>query len=280
MARPEEKAQNMMNKWVKMKEEGGAEGDGGRSDPRSQRRPHLASLCEHLHDCEKWRRQIVREISDGISKIQNPGLGEHAIRDLNDQINKLFREKWHWNRRIKELGGPDYNYLERKQQMEEGDIQGGLGLKGSGGYRYFGAAKELPGVKELFARHAAKISKRKRGDIYKYITPDYYGLRDEEDGVILELEEEYAKKRQAKYQKAREDYRQKLEAQRAKVKAEGGDVDSLVALDWESDAEDEGLGGITGAADAIAAHVAVPTQEIVSKVILERKKKELLERFS
>ena len=280
MARPEEKAQNMMNKWVKMKEEGGAEGDGGRSDPRSQRRPHLASLCEHLHDCEKWRRQIVREISDGISKIQNPGLGEHAIRDLNDQINKLFREKWHWNRRIKELGGPDYNYLERKQQMEEGDVQGGLGLKGSGGYRYFGAAKELPGVRELFARHAAKISKRKRGDIYKYIAPDYYGLRDEEDGVILELEEEYAKKRRAKYQKARADYRQKLEAQRAKVKAEGGDVDSLVALDWESDAEDEGLGGITGAADAIAAHVAVPTQEIVSKVILERKKKELLERFS
>ena len=31
-----------------------------------------------------------------ISEIQNAGLGEHKIRDLNDQINKLIREKRHW----------------------------------------------------------------------------------------------------------------------------------------------------------------------------------------
>jgi pre-mRNA-splicing factor ISY1 len=30
------------------------------------------------------------------------------IRDLNDEINKLIREKGHWERRIVELGGPDY----------------------------------------------------------------------------------------------------------------------------------------------------------------------------
>ena len=35
-------------------------------------------------------------------------LGEHRIRQLNDHINKLIREKGHWERRIKELGGPDY----------------------------------------------------------------------------------------------------------------------------------------------------------------------------
>ena len=40
-----------------------------------------------------------------MAKIQNEGLGEHAIRDLNDGINKLIREKYHWNQRIKELGG-------------------------------------------------------------------------------------------------------------------------------------------------------------------------------
>jgi hypothetical protein len=27
---------------------------------------------------------------------------------LNDQINKLLREKYHWEKRIKELGGPDH----------------------------------------------------------------------------------------------------------------------------------------------------------------------------
>jgi len=36
------------------------------------------------------------------------GLGEFRIRDLNDEINKLLREKGHWEVRIRELGGPDY----------------------------------------------------------------------------------------------------------------------------------------------------------------------------
>lgn len=40
--------------------------------------------------------------------IITESLEEHKIRDLNDKINKLFREKWHWNRRVRELGGPDY----------------------------------------------------------------------------------------------------------------------------------------------------------------------------
>lgn len=39
------------------------------------------------------------------------GLGEFRIRDLNDEINKLLREKGHWEFRIKELGGPDYRVI-------------------------------------------------------------------------------------------------------------------------------------------------------------------------
>jgi pre-mRNA-splicing factor ISY1 len=261
MARPEEKAQAMLNKWVKMRDQG----ENYAEIQASKRRPHLASLCEHLHDAEKWRRQIIREISVGISKIQNKGLGEHAIRDLNDSINKSMREKWHWNRRIVELGGVDYNRIERLQQLEENDgTDGSIGLKGSSGYRYFGAAKELPGVKELFARNAVKLTKRKRGDVYKYITPDYYGLRDEEDGVLLELEEEASKKRREKLNILRKEFRTTYKGK---------------ANEFESDDEGEtetGTGGILGAEDAVAAHVAIPTQEIVQRTILEEKKKKLL----
>ena len=36
------------------------------------------------------------------------GLGEFRLRDLNDEINKLLREKRHWEDRIVELGGPNY----------------------------------------------------------------------------------------------------------------------------------------------------------------------------
>lgn len=252
MARPEEKAQAMLNKWVKMREDHDREQNGGFLS-RNNKRPYLASHCEFVNDAEKFRRDIIREISDGISKIQNPGLGEHAIRDLNDHINKLMREKYHWNKRIIELGGTDYNRAERRQRIEEGDIQssdGSMGLKGSSGYRYFGEARNLPGVKELFARNAAKITKRKRGDIYQYITPDYYGIRDEEDGVLLELETKSSKKQNITLDKSEDD-----------------DDDELVG------------GGIMGAGDAIAAHVAVPTQELVAKIMLERKKRDLLKKL-
>jgi pre-mRNA-splicing factor ISY1 len=79
------------------------------------------------------------------------GLGEARIRDLNDEINKSFREKSHWERQIKALGGPDYAATAPK--VVDGD---GREVPGSGGYRYFGAAKDLPGVRELFAVAAPK----------------------------------------------------------------------------------------------------------------------------
>uniref|UniRef100_A0A2I3SF01 Pre-mRNA-splicing factor ISY1 homolog n=2 Tax=Pan TaxID=9596 RepID=A0A2I3SF01_PANTR len=76
-----------------------------------ERRPFLASECTELPKAEKWRRQIIGEISKKVAQIQNAGLGEFRIRDLNDEINKLLREKGHWEVRIKELGGPDYGYM-------------------------------------------------------------------------------------------------------------------------------------------------------------------------
>lgn len=57
------------------------------------------------------------------------------IRDLNDEINKLIREKGHWEKRIVELGGPDYAKNAPKVQDSQGfEIQGATG-KGSG-YRW------------------------------------------------------------------------------------------------------------------------------------------------
>ena len=36
-------------------------------------------------------------------------LGEFRIKNLNNEINKLIREKRHWKECILELGGSDYN---------------------------------------------------------------------------------------------------------------------------------------------------------------------------
>ncbi|OAD56810.1 Pre-mRNA-splicing factor ISY1 like protein, partial [Eufriesea mexicana] len=110
-----------------------------------ERRPYLASECRDLRKAEKWRMQIIREIAKKVAQIQNAGLGEFRIRDLNDEINKLLREKRHWEAQIKELGGPDYSRVGPRMLDHEGRE-----VPGNRGYKYFGAAKELPGVRELF----------------------------------------------------------------------------------------------------------------------------------
>jgi pre-mRNA-splicing factor ISY1 len=188
MARPAEKARAMLNKWVAMRDgtgSGGApkhhhRGAGGDREPR--RRPHLASSVEHLRDAERYRRQVVKSMRDKIAAIQNIALPENKVRELNDDINKLQREKYHWNKRVHQLGGLDHNALERKRQLEEGDTQ--LHLS----YRYYGVAKELPGVKEHIEKELQARKKVKKVDLHKRIGPDYYGWRDEDDGILLEVE--------------------------------------------------------------------------------------------
>ena len=191
MARNEEKAQSLLNRWTSMKKDFA---HGGSDD----RRPFLASQCDSLPAAEKWRRQILREITRKVAEIQNAGLGEHRLRDLNDEINKLIREKAHWQRQIRKLGGPDYA---RTGAPVQGAGEGGDGAPGGrrhGGYQYFGAARNLPGVRELFEDEDARDGEgararkgkrsRGRGAMYRSIDPDYYGFRDEDDGVLLRAE--------------------------------------------------------------------------------------------
>lgn len=64
------------------------------------------------------------------------------LRDLNDEINKLIREKGHWEVRIVELGGPDYGKTAPKVTDSEGnELQGATG-RGSG-YRYAHTSKQV-----------------------------------------------------------------------------------------------------------------------------------------
>lgn len=88
-----------------------------------------------------------------------------------------------------QLGGPDYAKTAPKITDSEGNVVEGASGKGPG-YRYFGAAKNLPGVKELFEKEAPKVVRRTRFQMHKSITPDYYGFRDEEDGVLVRKEAE------------------------------------------------------------------------------------------
>ena len=122
MARNSEKAMTALARWrqAKLAEEG--------LDTKNQRRPYLASECHDLKDAEKWRIQVIREASKKMTQIQNAGLGEFKIRDLNDEINKLLREKRHWENRIVELGGRDMRRRSRMLDKSGKEVPGVYGM--------------------------------------------------------------------------------------------------------------------------------------------------------
>ena len=64
---------------------------------------------------------------------------------------------------------------------------------GSGGYKYFGAAKDLPGVRELFVQERPNAPRKSKLDLYRRINFEYYGLDQQEDLEMLKQEEEYEK---------------------------------------------------------------------------------------
>ncbi|GAA6041270.1 hypothetical protein JCM8097_001307 [Rhodosporidiobolus ruineniae] len=196
VARNEEKAQSMLYRF---REAQAAEM--GLSQ-RTDRRPRVAATCKDLRQCERWRGEILREISRKVSKIQDAGLTDYEIRDLNDQINKLLREKFHWENQIIALGGA--NYKRAAGTTTDAD---GREVPGQRGYKYFGRAKELPGVRELFA---TAVKEQKEIESYKTVKVtmfdnaplEYYGNAAEqgEDGKRL-LEEEL-KAEQAAWEEA------------------------------------------------------------------------------
>ena len=134
------------------------------------------------------------------------GLSDYEVRDVNDDINKLLREKRHWENQIVALGGANYR---RNVPMIDED---GKEVPGTKGYkcvsstildgplswislllcRYFGRAKELPGVKELFASKKKDEEEENLAANYykKFLNhgPAYYGDLDEADGKLLEYE--------------------------------------------------------------------------------------------
>jgi pre-mRNA-splicing factor ISY1 len=312
MARNREKANLMFNRWASMKEEqdrGGAQKD---------RRPFLASEVKSLPDAERWRRQVIGETARKVAEIQNAGLGEARIRDLNDEINKLLREKGHWERQIKALKGPDYAVTAPKMFDAEGKE-----VAGSGGYKYFGAAKDLPGVRELLSADAGPKRGRTRAEIFRGITPDYYGYRDEEDGELVKAEAdaekalharavaEFEATKSAAGSSSQGAKRRRIEdAGTSSSAAAGGHGLGALVADYASEDDDDapgaaratrrstgvGAGGAgddgdddddlgdaagagSSAAGGFRAHVPLPSQQEIEAALLERKRQLLLAKY-
>lgn len=204
MSRNSEKAQSMLYRF---REQQAAES--GFVDVNRVRRPRNVRSVDNLSMCERWRGQVVKEIGQKIVKIQDESLSEYQIRDLNDEINKLMREKLAWEYQIKSLGGPNYIRHGGKVYDDQGNEipQIVMGGKSNSGYKYFGRARELPDVKELIAQEM-KQRKMKQDQLaqskidqarFRSLPAEYYGF-EEVKGIskyemILKKEKLYSKQK-------------------------------------------------------------------------------------
>ena len=246
MARNQEKSQAMLNKFLAAK--------AGFEKKPEERRPYLASMVDNLQEAQKWRNTLVRDISAKVMEIQNSSLGEHKIRDLNDEINKLLRTKAHWERRILELGGPNYEKLgsRAKNSVDEGVT---AAFVGRGGYKYFGAAKDLPGVQELF--QTRNVESKSRKEMFKGVDGDYFGFRQLDEEEILEQEAVLEKR-------ARDREIDRWELLNGKFQlrdAEGNVVQDIQEFE-------PSLAGMD-----------LPSSEDIDRLVVERRKAELLEKL-
>jgi pre-mRNA-splicing factor ISY1 len=190
---------------------------------RADRRPKMASACKSLRECERWRGELLREISRKVSKIQDgkryserfsrvfetfssAGLTDYEVRDLNDEINKLMREKRHWENQIVALGGANYRRNVAMLDDDGREVPGTKGYKymtsthyirftrSHACFRYFGRAKDLPGVRELFQSKKNEEDEENRTmAYYKKFTnqgPSYFGDLDERDENLLQFEQD------------------------------------------------------------------------------------------
>lgn len=197
MARNEEKANSMLNRFLRTKY----------GDDSTDTRPTNTRQVETKRTAERWRIEVVHTISRRIKEIQNPLHDDDTIKQLNDEINELLREKWRWERRIVELGGTDHTARTKAKFAEDGESFD----FDSRSYKYFGRAKDLPGVREFLSqgRKAQEEADSFRLQteasvrfLYKGVDADYYGFGTEETAtasgtalVDLEAQREDAARR-------------------------------------------------------------------------------------
>ncbi|WVN85096.1 pre-mRNA-splicing factor ISY1 [Cryptococcus depauperatus CBS 7841] len=189
MARNSEKAQSMLYRFREQQ----AIDMGIGTRQKGDRRPRMAGSCTSLKEAERWRGDIMRDISRKVSKIQDVSLTDYQVRDLNDEINQLFREKRAWENQIVNLGGANYKRAAGVMMDDEGRE-----VPGTRGYKYFGRAKELPGVKDMFTKSAQQATEESARNasfqMFRHQGPGYFGDEDELDEDLIGKEDEEAKK--------------------------------------------------------------------------------------
>ncbi|KAG4155656.1 hypothetical protein ERO13_D03G125150v2 [Gossypium hirsutum] len=124
------------------------------------------------------------------------------------------------------------------------------------GYRYFKAAKKLPRVKKLFEKQPELRKRRTTDDIYKSIDASYYGYRDEVLARVKgPIEAKMRTEAEEEWQREEEDVM--VEEMREREEKERKDKEREFFV-----------------------HVPLPDDKEIERMIVERKKMELLSKYA
>ncbi|KAH3671654.1 hypothetical protein OGAPHI_000359 [Ogataea philodendri] len=132
---------------------------------RQQRRPRTFESVTVLEEAEKWRSQCLEEISRKVERINDPEVEDSQLRGLNDDINRLLRERRGWDAQIKKLGGPDH-----------------LGVVANT-YKYFGRARDLPEAHRIRKKESGSSGQVLNTQQFTQLNetdlgPEYYGYTE------------------------------------------------------------------------------------------------------
>jgi len=250
MARNAEKAQSMLNRWRTMKKDESMKLTHSIRE-QFEKLPRKPAEAMTVSEAERARMSLLRHIGQRVMEIQNESLGEVRIRDLNDNINRLLQRKAEWEQRIIELGGP--NYLKYDRIAEEQDAENVRGK-----YRYFGAARNLPEVKEMFQDKSLPPAKKSKYD-YKTagINLNYFGY-DEENDKTLELIEQQSE------QKALERAKKGYEQEQNKPQNPDDQSQIITNTDFET------LGN----------KISLPSKNDIEQAVVEKRKEDLIRKYA
>eukprot|EP00924_Labyrinthula_sp_SR-Ha-C_P016348 maker-scaffold_6-snap-gene-0.55-mRNA-1 protein AED:0.01 eAED:0.01 QI:56/1/1/1/1/1/3/901/232 len=173
MARNQEKAKTLLNRWTSFNTL-------LRLGPRKSSKPKIPAHTTSIEEARAGRKKTVGFMLQKAEMLNDRTLGEYRLRELNEEMNTLIKQKENWERRIVKLGGKD---LSRIRILDDE----GQGISGSEGFKYFGAARDLPGVRELLNQDFS-VPKRRRLDP-KNLDLDYFGFGNENLGKELQKEE-------------------------------------------------------------------------------------------
>ncbi len=231
--------------------------------------PLLPGTTTSIPIAEQARRDVLKQINRKIARVQDPDAELPVLRTINDEINDFIGQVRAWDERIRELGG-----LSRRSQrrIEEFETASAAGEQGESvqidGKFYFGRAKELPEVLDFLSRREAvnkeaaetRELKAQRLKMYEQVNHEYYGKLPAEELAAIDAElQEFAMK---------------------------SSVESGVLKDWVTGLPVAGRLSFVGppsveeALEIETMLASVPKQAEVESFLLERRKQELLKRYT